>query len=226
MPIQLLTEQQNCGIDLDDINGTYFTPDSLTFWINEACLDIARRAECLMDSETVSTMPMVSTYPAPQNTIRIHEVTFSPNDPQQIYPLMYKGRQEMNAIWAVNQTTPSNYPSFYTTWSQPPFINLQVFPLPSQSGILQYWFYRLPVPVINPTDYLDIPEGYGECVTAYVRYRARRKAGDPIWADDKKLYEEMLGDLITNSRNWTDQTGSISATGTYVPGWLYGGWGS
>ena len=226
MPTTLSTELTNLGLELDDPNAVYFTSAKLTLWINQAQTDIARRAECLMNTAIVPVVSNTSLFPAPPDTIRMHEVTFSPNDPTQIYPLTYKGRQEMNAIWYVNQQTPGSYPLFYTTWSQPPIIFLQVYPLPAQDGILQFWYYRLPVDVVNTTDLLDIPEGYEGCLRAFVRYCARRSAGDPIWQDDKALYEESLSTLITNSRNWTDNAGQFAMGGAYVPGWLYGGWGS
>lgn len=223
MATTLATELTNLGIDLDDANQNYFTSTNLTLWINQACEDIARRAECLMDTITIATTTNQAIYPAPADTIRINEVTYSPNDPTQIYPLQYKGRQEMSSIWYVNQTTPGTYPSYYTTWSQPPIIFVQVYPVPSQPGVLQYWYYRLPKPVVLTTDLLDIPDGYESCVRSYARYCARRQAGDPIWQDDKALYEETLSTLITNSRNWTDASGSFSMGGAMVPGWLYGG---
>ena len=118
----LAEELVNVRLDLDDPNGKYFDTPSLTLWINQGCLDIARRAECLMENESIQSLANVAYYSAPQDCICIHELTFSPNDPTQIYPLTYRGRQEMNNIWYVNQTTPGSYPLFYTTWSQPPLI--------------------------------------------------------------------------------------------------------
>lgn len=223
MATTLATELTNLGIDLDDVNQNYFTAANLTLWINQGQEDIARRAECLLQTNTTPVMTNTTIYPAPQDTIRLNEVTFSPNDPTQIYPLQMKGRQEMNNIWYVNQTTPASYPVYYTVWAQPPIIFIQIYPAPSQAGILQYWYYRLPAPVSLTTDLIDVPDGYESCLRAFVRYCARRQAGDPIWQDDKALYEESLSTLITNSRNWTDQSNSFTMGGAMVPGWLYNG---
>lgn len=226
MTTSLGTELTNLGIDLDDATNAYWSTADLTLWINQACTEIARQAECLMDTYTLITAPNVSTYAAPIDCVRINSVYFSPNDPTQKYPVAYKGRQEMNAVWNVNQTSVNNYPNFYTTWQQPPYVQCQVFPVPSQPGILEFWYYRLPIPVQNSTDLIDLPDGYEDILRAYVRYCARRRAGDPIWQDDKNLFQEGLSTLITNSRNWTDQSNSISTGNSYVPGWLYGGgWG-
>lgn len=167
----LAEEITSLGLDLDDPNQVYFDSTSLAYWINQAQLDIARRAECLMNYEQMDSLANVAYYAAPQDCIRIHELTFSPNDPMQIYPLTYRGRQEMNNIWYVNQQSPGTYPLFYTTWSQPPLIMVQVYPLPSQAGQLQYWYYRLPVEVVNSSDYIDVPSGWEDCLTSYVRYR-------------------------------------------------------
>lgn len=226
MPTTLQTELTNLSLDLDDASFTYYTSTKLTLWINQGCEDIARRAECLLDTVTTNVMTNQNIISAPPNTIRIHEVTFSPNDPTQIYPLTYKGRQEMNQIWAVNQMTPASYPSYYTTWSQPPYITLQVYPIPAQAGIIQYWYYRMPKGVVNSSDLIDLPDGYISVLRAFARYCARRSAGDAMWQDDKAIYEEGLSTLITNSRNWTDSAGTFAMGGMNVPGWLYGGWGS
>lgn len=226
MTITVQTEINNLIIDLDDPNQTYFFSSNLIMWINQAQTDIARRAECLMDYQEVNAVTNVASYPLPQDAIRVHELTFSPNDPTQIYPLTYKGRQEMNGVWWVNQTTPATYPLYYTTWQQPPMIMIQVYPVPAENGVFQCWYYRLPVSVSLTTDILDIPDGYEDVLRAYVRYCARRQAGDPMWQDDKALYEEGLSTLITNSRNWTDNAGQFAMGGAWVPGWLYGGFGS
>jgi len=226
MPTTLATELTNLGLDLDDVAQTYYTPQKLTLWINQGQLDIARRAECLLESTILPCAANNSIYAAPPDLIRINEVTFSPNDITQIYPLTMKSRQEMNAIWYVNQQTPGSYPLFYTTWQQPPVVFVQLFPIPAQDGNLQFWYYRLPKDVTTGTDYLDIPEGYEETLRTFVRYCARRNSGDQIWQDDKALYEESLSNLITNSRNWTDASSQFAQGGAYVPGWLYGGWGS
>src|SRR6185312_2126934 len=160
MPTTLATELTNLGVDLDDASQSYFTSAMLTQWINQAAVEIARRAECLMDTYEITTVPSVSTYSGPIDSIRINQIYFSPNDPTQLYPLTYKGRQELNSIWYVNQTSLNNYPMFYTTWQQPPYVQCQIFPVPSTTGLLQFWYYRLPIPVQANTDIIDIPDGY------------------------------------------------------------------
>lgn len=226
MTTTLLQERTNVLLDLDDVNQNYFDTNSLDLWINQACTEIARRAECLMDYSEANCFANVANYPMPIDMIRAHEVTFSPNDPTQIYPLIWKGRQEMNGVWWINQTTPATYPLYYTTWQQPPGTMMQVYPVPAQVGVLQFWYYRLPVTASNNNDLIDLPDGYEDVLRSYVRYCARRKAGDPIWQDDKAIYEEGLSTLITNSRNWTDNAGQFGMGGAFVPGWLYGGFGN
>lgn len=225
MPTLVATEIQNILLDLDDVNQNYFKNPELLMWINQAQTDIARRGECLLEFGSCNCVASVANYPLPSDVIRVHEITFSPNDPTQIYPLMYKGRQEMNGVWWINQTTSATYPLFYTTWQQPPMIMIQLYPVPAQVGRLDFWYYRLPLQVAVG-DYLDLPDGYEDCLRAYVRYCARRKAGDPMWQDDKALYEEALSTLVTNSRNWTDNAGQFTMGGAAIPGWLYGGMGS
>lgn len=226
MTTTVQTEITNVLLDLDDTSQAYFKNPELILWINQAATDIARRGECLLEYATANCLANVANYPMPADMIRAHEVTYSPNDPTQIYPLTYKGRQEMNGVWWVNQTTPATYPLFYTTWQQPPMIIMQTYPVPAQPGQLAFWYYRLPVAVSATTDTIDLPDGYEDILRAYIRYCARRKAGDPMWQDDKALYEEGLSTLITNSRTWTDNAGQFAMGGAWTPGWLYGGFGS
>jgi len=222
----LSAELTALGQDLDDINNVYWTQLALTQWINQGLVTIARKAECLLGTSSVPASTNQSQYPLPPDLVRVHEVTFSPNDPTQIYPLTFKGRQEMNTIWYINQTTPASYPIYYTTWAQPPVTWMQVYPVPAQPGNFTYLYYRLPRTAVLTTDTLDIPDGYEDVLRAFVRYNARRRAGDPIWQDDMTIFQDGLSDLITNSRNWTDNAGMFTTGGVFVPGWLYGGWGS
>lgn len=232
MPLTVLqTEITNLGIDLDDVSQAYWTTPMLTMWINQGMLEIARKTECLLGNLTEPASVNQNQYPMPADMIRIHEVTFSPlagmvADPTQTYPLTFKGRQEMNTIWYINQSTPASYPIYYTTWQFPPVTWMQVYPVPAQPGQFTYFYYRTPRQVSASTDYLDIPEGTEPILRAYVRYNARRRAGDPAWQDDLTIFQDGINDLLTASRNWTDNAGMFTSGGVFVPGWLYGGWGS
>lgn len=52
-------------IDLDDPNQRYFDDDALITWINQAQMDIARRAECLLQTNNVDIDVDVSVVTAP-----------------------------------------------------------------------------------------------------------------------------------------------------------------
>ncbi len=208
------------------VSGNYYTNQELTDWINDACYDIAARAECLWGSDAVTTTSNVSTYTLPGDLIRINRVTFVPgpalSPPIQTYPLQYRMLNDMDEVWGINQITPSTYPIFYTLWGTPPSLSIQIFPVPASSGTLNFFYYRVPVSASAMTDTLDIPQGYDYVVRLYAEYMAMRKSGNPAWQDAKGLYEQGIADLISRTRSWTDQAGTFTTGGSWLPTWLTG----
>ena len=223
MPITLADARSDLRARLDETTPNFWTDDQLNGWVNEACFDIAKRTESLQQLATIPATALVRQYFLPADVVRIHKVEYTAPNSVQIYPLEYRGLQEMDAIWGLNQLTSNIYPSYWTTWFSPPTLQMLVFPVPASAGQFNVWYYRLPATVTKDTTNIDCPEGWWDAVVLYAEYVAKRKDADPDWKDAKDLYLEKLQQLLDTSRNWTDSAGVISTGAAQVPYWLYGG---
>ncbi|MGI0134704.1 MAG: DUF6682 family protein [Candidatus Micrarchaeaceae archaeon] len=195
----------------------------LTDWINAACRDIARRAECLQSLQQLPVIEGTQKYILPSELVRVHRMEFNPTGQQNIYPLEARGLMEMDQIWGINQTNIFNYPCYYALWQNPPTLQAILYPVPSTSGSLNCYYYRLPTPVSLPSDNLDIPEGWEDMVYMYVEYVAMRKDMNPAWQSAKEIYEEQMMQLIDRTQSFHDQSGMITTGTSMVPDWLYAG---
>lgn len=203
--------QQNIWDDLDDPNGQYWQASSLTRWINDACSDVAKRAECLQETDQIPTVAAVKTQvmATTNSIIRVHRAEWTP-DNVQIYPLEIRNINEMDSIWGIYQNIQNAWPSWIVFWQEPPVLLAQYYPVPGGNGFLNIWYYRNAIPVANPTDLLDLPDGWEPCARFYAEYMALRRAGDPRWSELRDLYEENLLALKTATRTYTDAAGQIS----------------
>jgi hypothetical protein len=205
----------NVQDDLDDPNGNYLQPASITRWCNDGCYDIAKRAECLLQEDqepttgTVGTFIIATTF----DIVRIHRLEWT-MDNVQVYPLELRNINEMDTIWAQFQSQPGAWPSWATFWQEPPLLRVQLFPVPGGDGTLNIWYYRYPnfLNVNNQSATLDIPAGYEPLVRQYAKFMALRRMADPRWSEERDLYEENLSTLIDNSRQYND------AGGQFMPG--------
>lgn len=219
-----LTDVRNRLNDVASGGGGYFSDAELTTWINEACRDIARRAEVLLTFNTsVNAVIGTAKYALPADVVRVHRIEFQPTGSTQVYFIESRTYDELDQIWGTNPNTTRSYPSYYAIWGVPGGSALQVqfYPVPSQTGTFNIFYYRLPIPVVAGGDTLDIPEGWQDMVSLYCEYVARRKLRDPSWQEAKALYDSILENLITVSRDFTDNPRTIIYRGSAVPQWLY-----
>jgi hypothetical protein len=225
MSLTLSEAQSIVSNALDDPNNDYVTLAQLTNWINEGCLDIARRSQTLQQMATIPVIALQNIYTMPTNLLSVHRMEYIPSGQiypnQQIYPLVYRAINDMDQVWGVNQGSQSTYPQFFTPWSNPPNLTVQLFPVPAQSGTLNVWYYRTATPVINGGDLLDVVEGFQGLVCMFAEYMAKRKAADPTWKDAKEIYEADFQELINRTRSYTDQAGTFTSGPTGQPNWLY-----
>jgi len=226
--MQASTLLTNIGYALDDPTNQKWTPAQLLTYINEASVDIARRAEVLLTTSFIKVLSMCRDYIAPQDVIRIYKVEFQPyNNSLQIWPLEYRGIIEMDAVWGINQFTPSAWPNVWTTWQNPPQVLIRLYPMPSQPGTLNVYYYRLPVQVQAATDLIDTPSGWEDMITEYAVFMALQQDADPRWQERKTQYEAKMGEMIDKTRKPVDAPGNIS-TGfnpyPYYQGFGDGGW--
>lgn len=214
---------------LDKLNngGGFWTPTQIDRWINEAQRDIARRAETIQDiSTSIPIFPGIPKYQLPADVIRVHRVEFIPvqnGSPSgyQIYPVQLTTYDEMDQRWGVIQNQQMSYPAFACMWGAPPTLQMQFFPVPSQPGNINIFYYRVPKTLTDDNDVLEVPTGWEDLVALYAEYVARRKDRDPTWQDAKTLYEERLIEFGNVTRQWHDQAQQISIGTSAVPQWLY-----
>lgn len=153
----------------------FYTDTEITDWINDACRDIARRAEDLHTYDTTIAIPAytqtpsqgIPTYPlnigvqpgmtaTTSDVLRITRVEFQvANDASQIYPLEWQTQAYMDQIWNINQISTMSYPAYWTTRGFPggtgrsAFV-IQLYPQPAQGGQLNIFYYRLPARIGDP----------------------------------------------------------------------------
>jgi hypothetical protein len=205
---------------LDEPNPQFWSDAELTSWINEACSNVARKIEWKRAEQDISVTGGTQQYTAPTDMIRIYRITFTDESNTNTYTVEWRGMMEMDQIWGINQEWPANYPLYYTTWLVPPALNLILYPVPSEDGTLQVYYYEMAVPAVSGSDDVDILEGYDDIVIDYTLYRALRKDADPRWAEFKQTYEDKLTDLYDNSRTFQDQAGTFTTGQAALPEWL------
>lgn len=210
---------------LDESAAKFWTQANLNTWINQGAQNIAKRAEVINDRVTIPVMVNAATYAAPADTCKIHRIEFSPDNGVTLYPLEKRDHQEMDQVWGSRQSTSYAYPNFFVPWGVPPNLKLQLYPVPSSSGSLNIYYYRLPHVVVNDADVVEIPQGWESCLVSYVEYMALRKDADPRWQEAKQLYEEELGAMIDLTHSYSDQSSWMSYGTSILPQWLVGSGG-
>jgi hypothetical protein len=230
MPATLLQLRTDLRARLDETTdigapmGRVWLDPDLNRWLNEGLRDVARRSETLLTFYTaITVVPGMQKTPVPTNVIRIHRVEFQPTGSSQVYPIAASTYQEMDQYWGVYPQQQRSYPYYYILWGFPPNLTMQLYPVPSQGGVINIFYYRLPAAILADTDVAEIPEGWHDLVVLYAEYVARRKDRDQSWQDAKELYEASLSEMIDRTRQWHDQARTIYVGTNAVPEWLYGG---
>jgi hypothetical protein len=223
--MELQTALTNVRSLLDEANPVFWTNAQLTQWLNEGCADAQRRVEWKMKTASLTVAPNNQNFPAPDDLLRIHRVTF--NSPQEgnnqnTYTLEYRGFMEMDQIWGIYQQWPASYPLYYTLWGQPGIGSLQIitFPVPGEAGTLFVYYFPITIQAVNDTDSLDIAQGFEDMLYDYCMYRALRKDADPRWQEAKADYETKLMALNDSSRTYQDQANTFSTGQQALPLWL------
>ncbi len=223
------------------VGPSMFTDTELTDWINDGLRDVSRRAEDLITFDTSIHIPPYSpipgqsapTYPLQTDVVRIQRIEFVPDGAiNQTYPLMASTQQQMDQVWGTYQQNPASYPQFWVTRGYPGGVGrnlflLQIYPVPSQGGTLQIYYYRQPIripdPVAAPAAYntpLDIVDGWDDAVVDFAVYKALQKQRNPEWKDRKAEYEEKVAQMINVTRQWTDQPSYMTFGTRFMPSWL------
>ena len=223
---QALTEIRS---QVDESASVFWTDIELRRWVNAAIRDIARRTETIAVKGTIAIVAGTGEYDMPTAMQRVHKMEFVPTGQNQTYPVQIASRQEMDPIWGLNQGQSGAYPSFAVLWGYTggaTSLKLQLFPVPSQAGTLNVYYYQIPANLAtdgtadNTT--LTLPEGWEQLVVSYVEYRARRKDRDPTWQEAKAEYEQEVTRMSEMLRHLHDQQQYITTpSGVGIPSWLY-----
>lgn len=215
---------------VNELTAALWTDAELNILLNNAVRDIARRAEVIQSFNTsITALAGTAKYSLPTDIVRVHRVEFVPTGQTQTYPLQASTYVEMDQNWGVNQSWAGAYPQYFVIFGTPGFssgankLQIQVWPVPSQGGTLNLFYYRVPTTMAADGDIAEIPEGWQDAVVLYAEGEAKRKNRDPSWVECKRMYEEKLSEMLEVTRRYHDQGAFItSGSGSMVPGWLYG----
>lgn len=222
---QLVTDVRS---HLDEASSRFWTDVELRRWCNEALRDVARRAETLQRTSTVTAVANTQQYTLATDILRVYRVEYLPTGSGQVYPLEYRDFNSMDSVWWSSQTQTKGIPFWYTLWGFTPALKMIVYPTPSTGGTFNVFNYQLPADLATDgsadSTVVDLPNGWQDLIALYCEYVSLRKDADSRWQEAKGIYEERLGSMIDVTRRWTDQSDSIQiGSGGFLPFWLYGG---
>lgn len=210
---------------LDEASARMWTDAQLRRWIMEGARDVARRAECLQDRDTIPAAAGVQEYDLPEGVVRVHRVEYQATGDNQRYTLEYRDWHTMDAVWWTSQTTTTSTPAMWTMWGFPPVLKLVVYPTPAVAGTFRVFYYRLPLELTDDGTSddreVELPEGWHDLCVDYAMAMALRKDADPRWQEARGIYEQHLEDLLVTSIRWTDQAGMVTTETSMVPRWLW-----
>ena len=222
---QTLTNVRS-AIDEQTTVNQFWADTELRVYINDGVREIARSAEViLVQRSDLIAIPNVARYAIPADVIRLHRVEYTPAASNQTYPVELRTYDELDQIWGIQQTIQSSYPSYAAIWGTPGQMTVQFYPVPSQGGVFNLYYYGMPANLAtdgsNDSALLNIPAGWDDLVVLYVEYRARRKAKDPDWQDAMNLFNAEMQHLVDVTREAHDNGRFMqTANSSGIPGWL------
>jgi hypothetical protein len=210
---------------IDEPVAQFWSDSQIQSYINQGAEDFARRTRTLRSSTPVVVSANVQNYSAPSNYYALYRVEFQPSSTGQvfIYPLEFKGYNEMDEAWGVYQTFPAAWPQAYTLWGNPPNLTIRLFPVPDQPGVLNVFGYRQSVDTVLTTDPVDVLQGYEEAIYEYGAYKCFRQDHNEQWQEAKQAYEAIVMDATNNTGWYTDQPNSFSTGQSQWPPWAMTG---
>lgn len=211
---------------LYELNTNRFSEPTLRGWINEAMADMARRAQALRDTDTVSAVVGTQEYSAPADALAIHAIRYTPTgQPSNTVDLEYTDYKNVAQI-GFGLASHQNTPQIFWTWGYSPTLKFNVYPTPSVAGTFLLHYYTTPTPLATETAgdanvNLPIVQGWEDLIVDYCVYQAMLSDRDSRWEAYKGIYEQKIGALADTSVRYTDQMGMISVGRSHVPQWLW-----
>ena len=221
MSVQVSTAITQVRDLIAESSAAYWTDAQIQGWLNQGCADFARRTRTLRDKQQVTVSANVQNYNTPSNYYAVYRLEYQPASTGQvfIYPLDFMGYNEMDQAWGVYQTFPAAWPQAYTLWGNPPNLQIRLFPVPDQSGVLNVFGYRQSTDTNLTTDYIDVLQGYEEAIYEFAAYKAFRKDNSTQWQDAKNAYEAIVMDATNNTGWYTDQPNTVTSGQSQWPPW-------
>lgn len=211
---------------LNEPTAVFWTDAQLNTWINAGCLRIRRAVEDARSIDTYTVSAGQQDIVLNAWTGRMNLVEFDPSDDNiNKYTLEFKGPNEMTDIWGTYKTQPGSWPTWFTTWGNPggtvssssngKELTISLFPVPTQSGTLNVWYYRQAVTATSDSDNIDMNDSWEDVVYDYAVYQAFKADGQMDRAQEaKQEFTTGMADLVDKSRTYTDLPGNFMSDPT------------
>jgi hypothetical protein len=218
---------------LDETTAATWTNEQLRGWINEAMRDVARLSETIQSTATITITSTditngVQEWTLDGTTLRVYRVEYKPTGQTNVYPLEYGDFNNLDAVWWTRKTISTGTPQMFTLWGYPPQLKIVLYPKPALAGTLTVYYYKVPADLATDgtaaATTLSVPNGWEDLVYEYVTYLALRRDRDPRWQEAKQAYDEKLAAMVDLTARWSDQSGSITPSGSMLPDWLIHGY--
>lgn len=208
---------------LDDLSGRGWSDNELNTYLSEGARDVTRRAETNMTDDTVAVSSGTGLITSlPTDILRIYRVEWITSSDRRI-ALEFRDMNNMDAVWWDHQNLTQSEPMLYCTQGYPPALRVQLYPVPSESGTLKIFYYKIAANLTADSDLVDVPEGWDDMVLDYAEYRAYRRDSDERWESAQRRYNENLYAMIETTRRYVEASGMIQQDAPRIPAWLYGG---
>jgi len=218
---------------LDETTAATWTDAQLRGWINEAVRDVARLSETIQSTATITITSTditngVQEWTLDSTTLRVYRVEYKATGQTNVYPLEYGDFNNLDAVWWTRKTISTGTPQMFTLWGYPPQLKIVLYPKPALAGTLTVYYYKVPADLATDgtaaSTTLSVPNGWEDLVYEYVTYLALRRDRDPRWQEAKQAYDEKLAAMVDLTARWSDQSGSITPSGSMLPDWLIHGY--
>lgn len=226
MPTTLVQAILGVRDRLDEVSARAWTDPQLVSWINEGVGDVARRTETIQKSATISAIAGTQKYTAPADMLRAMRATYLASGSNNKIALEFVDFNALEQTWLGTGATVQATPYQFTLWGTPPALELWVYPVPSVAGVIEVFYYSMPVKLASDGSAhgtaLSVPEGYADLVLDYATFSALRRDRDARWKEFRSSYEENLESMRDMTRRWADQAGYVTRSGGRLPNWLTG----
>lgn len=195
---------------LDEVSGRetsgVWSNIALRRCINAGIREVARRAECMEKTGTISVTAGTQTGALPTDLVRVRKAEWYTSSTGQRIPLEYRQRENLDRIWGWSQVTQQGNPEFWTVDGYPggSVHNIVLFPTPSSTGTVKVFYYYLPTNLATDgsadATSISLPYGWEDVALDYAEYRAFRMARDVTLAQGALgRFTENLGAIVAAS---------------------------